>query len=96
MRRIPRDAEKQRPDEPVWKSEPGEPPIKSSGDLLAMMVQGGQALADAEDDAENEDLERRTEERAAEPPPRKAIVSVHGKDVEEIEIPESPGRRRAA
>lgn len=73
----------------LWRYAPGDPPIEGPGDLLAMMVQGGNAL-------EDEACERRTEERAAEPPPRKAIVSIHGKDVEECEIPEEPRKRRAA
>lgn len=86
MRRSPKNSSRQT-EKNIWKSKPGEPPIKSSGDLLAMMVQGGNAL---EEDGD----ERRAEERAAEPPPRKAIVSVRGKDVEEIEVPDP--KRRAA
>jgi hypothetical protein len=36
---------------------------------------------------EEEHDERRMEERAGERPPRKAIISIHGRDVEECEIP---------
>lgn len=80
-------------EEPVWKSEPGEPPIKSSGDLLAMMVQGGKALAETDSpesgDAKRTPSELDADERAAQGlPPRKAIISIHGKDVEECEIPQ--------
>lgn len=77
------------PMEKLWRSEPGDSEINGSGDLLAMMVESGRAI-------EDEECERRTEERAAEPPPRKAIISIHGKDVEECEIPKYPRRRRAA
>jgi hypothetical protein len=77
----------------LWRFGPGDPPIKSSGDLLSMMAQSGSGDDFKDDDDESE---RRTEERAAEPPPRKAIISIHGKDVEECEIPEEPRRRRAA
>jgi hypothetical protein len=75
--------------DPIWKSEPGEPPITSPGDWIAMMVQGGKVLSEEHD-------ERRGEERPAEPPPRKAIISIHGRDVEECEIPEDSRNRRAA
>jgi hypothetical protein len=77
-----------REDDQIWNSGSGEPPISGPGDLLAMMVQG-QASGDEHD-------ERRCEERPAEPPPRKAIISIHGKDVEECEIPEDSKNRRAA
>ncbi len=80
------------PIEKLWRSEPGDPEINGSGDLLAMMVESGHA---SDQTSEDEECERRTEERAAEPPPRKAIISIHGKDVEECEIPKYP-RRRAA
>ncbi len=82
-------ADGESPIEKLWRSEIGDPVIHGSGDLLAMMVQSGHAF-------EDEECERRTEERAAAPPPRKAIISIHGRDVEECDIPESPRRRRAA
>ena len=60
-----------------WKSKPGEPPITGPGDLLAMMVQSGN---DADEDA----AEGAGRDR---PATRKAIISIHGKDVEECEVP---------
>lgn len=88
-------------EEPRWKSEPGEPPIKSSGDLLAMMVRGGKTLAETDSsaagDAERTATELDADDRAAQGlPPRKAIISIHGKDVEECELPAKPRKGRAA
>jgi hypothetical protein len=97
-----------KPEEPVWKSQPGEPPIKGPGDLLAMMAHGGQELAasgSADDrdelrnpsDSTEQPGELRKDERAAEGlPPRKAIISIDGKDVEEREIEPRPRKRRVA
>ncbi|HUS19367.1 MAG TPA: hypothetical protein VMZ25_06930 [Terriglobales bacterium] len=79
-----------RDEEAIWKSEAGGPSIQGPGDLLAMMVQGGHGLSEEEHD------ERRGEERAAERPPRKAIISIHGKDVEECDMPAYPRKDRAA
>ena len=105
LKRVMKNRPKSEPgsevEEPLWKSEPGEPPIKSPGDLLAMMVQGGSALAEtgssAGGDTERKSNELDADERAAQGlPPRKAIISIHGKDVEECELPAKPGKRRAA
>jgi hypothetical protein len=97
-----------KPEEPVWKSEPGEPPIKGPGDLLAMMAQGGHELAESDSaddqteqrnapDSPGQQGELRNDERAAEGlPPRKAIISIDGKDVEEREIQPGPRKRRVA
>lgn len=88
MRRL----EKKPSPEPTWKNEPGEPAIKGPGDLLAMMVQSEKA--DAEPDLESH--EEPEETRAAEGlPPRKAIISIDGKDVEERQIPARRKRRVA-
>jgi len=76
---------------PVWKNDPGEPAIQGPGDLLAMMVQSEKAEAEPEPNEETDDT------RAAEGlPPRKAIISIDGKDVEEREIPQTGRKRRVA
>lgn len=77
---------------PIWKNESGEPTIKGPGDLLAMMVQSEKA--DVQPDPESH--EEPDDTRAAEGlPPRKAIISIDGKDVEEREIPARRKRRVA-
>ena len=57
------------------------------GELLALMLECD-LFADEHD-------ERRAEQRPAEPPPRKAIIS-HGQDVEECEVPVTYEKRLAA
>lgn len=74
-------------DDVEWKSKPGEPLITGPGDLLAMMAQGSTDSDESRAESENGD-------RA---PTRKAIISIHGKDVEECEVPRRrPKKDRAA
>lgn len=86
-----RRQQKTRSEKPIWKNEPGEPEIKGPGDLLAMMVQGEKPSADSGIHEEPDDT------RAAEGlPPRRAIISIDGKDVEEREIAAPRRKRRVA
>jgi hypothetical protein len=65
----------------LWASEPGEPPVTGFGDLLAMMCRGfGSRSISVEDDTDLDIQPREVQSDQR----RKGIVSVNGKDVDEI------------
>jgi hypothetical protein len=73
----------------LWASESGEPRVTGFGDLLAMMCRGFSSRSiSAEDDT---DLDIQPSEVQLDQR-RKGIVSVNGKDVDNIE----PGKNEAA